>query len=194
MTNTTNNEVLLNEYLTADDERKSEIEGILLEENICLVYSYLRKNKIQITDDIVQEGLIGLINAIRNWNGNTKFSTYSFFWIKNKILRHIKNNKMIRIPAHIKDSDCKMRFCTTEKATLKESEKGYNEYVMIVDSFKETLNKRDKEMLELYLEGFNYREISQMFNLTPQRVVQIMQKIQAKIKEFVGGKSIGMEF
>lgn len=130
----TSNEELLKEYKEATEERKEEIENILVENNISLVYSYLRKTKINLTEDIIQEGIIGLVTAIRNYNGKNKFSTYCYIWIKNKVLKYLKNNKLIRIPNHVNNKDVDFKYCTIEKATI-EVEKDTDESHTIHDLF-----------------------------------------------------------
>lgn len=56
--------------------------------------------------DIIQEGNVGLITAVRkfNWKRKLKFSTYAIWWIKQAIGRSFVNQtRTIRIPAHISD-------------------------------------------------------------------------------------------
>ena len=44
--------------------------------------------------DLIQEGNIGLMQAVRKYNPykGTKFSTYASFWIRAYILKYIRNN------------------------------------------------------------------------------------------------------
>lgn len=54
--------------------------------------------------DLVQEGNIGLVNAIRrfNYKDGHKFSTYAIWWIRQAISRAIENqSRTVRIPVHI---------------------------------------------------------------------------------------------
>jgi RNA polymerase sigma factor (sigma-70 family) len=57
------------------------------------------------TDDLVQEGLLGLIRAAEIFNPqahNVRFSTYASFWIRNFIGRAIaKNSSLIRLPDYL---------------------------------------------------------------------------------------------
>ena len=57
-------------------------------------------------DDLFQEGMIGLLKAIDNFNLDigVKFSTYATYWAKASMLRSIKNtSRQIRIPVGIED-------------------------------------------------------------------------------------------
>ena len=54
--------------------------------------------------DLVQEGNLGLVNAIRKFREGTghKFSTYAIWWIRQAICRAIENqSRTVRIPVHI---------------------------------------------------------------------------------------------
>lgn len=54
-------------------------------------------------DDLIQEGCLGFIKAIDMYDSlkNTKFTTYSLYWIRAYILRSIENTaNIVRIPSH----------------------------------------------------------------------------------------------
>ena len=54
--------------------------------------------------DLVQEGNVGLVNAVRKFNLNRghKFSTYAIWWIRQSIARAIENQaRTIRVPVHV---------------------------------------------------------------------------------------------
>ena len=54
--------------------------------------------------DLVQEGNVGLVNAVRKFNLNRghKFSTYAIWWIRQAISRAIENQaRTIRVPVHV---------------------------------------------------------------------------------------------
>jgi len=65
-----------------------------------------KPNKSIDPEDLFQEGIFGLIEAIRMYNPQKgmKFSSYAKFWIFQSIRRYIVNlSKTIRIPFHIHD-------------------------------------------------------------------------------------------
>lgn len=69
-----------------------EQESKVLEENINLVYKVVHRFKPHPSkfDDFVQEGCIGLLNAIRTYNPNKgKFSTLAYTCIRNRIIKYI---------------------------------------------------------------------------------------------------------
>lgn len=54
--------------------------------------------------DLVQEGNVGLVNAVRKFQYSTghKFSTYAIWWIRQAISRAIENkSRTVRVPVHV---------------------------------------------------------------------------------------------
>ncbi|MGX7589579.1 sigma-70 family RNA polymerase sigma factor [Candidatus Vidania fulgoroideorum] len=87
---------------------------IMLEYNYRLVISIARKysNRGIKTEDLIQEGLIGLIKAIERFDylKGFKFSTYSTWWVRQAITRSLADHsRTIRIPVHINDMLCKIK-------------------------------------------------------------------------------------
>ena len=81
---------------------------ILVCSNVRLVFSVAQKYQKKELDfeDLVQEGIIGLTEAIKRFNLETdyKFSTYAVYWITQVINRASANTgSLIRIPVHMND-------------------------------------------------------------------------------------------
>src|SRR4051812_4263807 len=77
----------------------------MMEANIRLVMSIARRYtcKSLTFDDLVQEGIIGLLEAINKFDGNlgNRFSTYATYWIRQAIVRAIeKQDRIIRLPVY----------------------------------------------------------------------------------------------
>lgn len=76
--------------------------------NIGLVYAAakkkVKKNNSFTIEDLVQEGIIGMIKSIERFDisKNTSFSTYAYYWILQQMDRALMNNgHMIRLPAYL---------------------------------------------------------------------------------------------
>lgn len=77
----------------------------MLEANIRLVMSIARRYtcKSLTFDDLVQEGIIGLLEAIAKFDADlgNRFSTYATYWIRQSIVRAIeKQDRIIRLPVY----------------------------------------------------------------------------------------------
>ncbi|MCS6950221.1 MAG: RNA polymerase sigma factor RpoD/SigA [Armatimonadota bacterium] len=85
-----------------DEEAKQK----LVEANMRLVMNIAKhyRNALVPFEDLVQEGAIGLMNAVERYDPSRgyRFSTYATHWIRQAIGRAIDNKaKMVRIPAHV---------------------------------------------------------------------------------------------
>lgn len=75
----------------------------LMECNVRLVVSLARRYKCRslVLEDMVQEGILGLVTAIEKFdlNRDLKFSTYATYWVRQAITRAIeKTDRLIRMP------------------------------------------------------------------------------------------------
>lgn len=77
------------------------MEDILEYEN--LVYSIINKYKNFDRDDLYQVGMIGLMDAKKNYKeeSNTKFSTYAYFYILGKVKEYIRKSNPYKISKDI---------------------------------------------------------------------------------------------
>ena len=108
--------------LTPEEEKKyaylanmgnSEAKKKLIECNLRLVISIAKRyiNKGVALSDLIQEGNIGLIEAVNrfDYSRGTRLSTYATWWIRQSIKRTISStSKTIRIPDHTFDALNKM--------------------------------------------------------------------------------------
>ena len=89
-----------------DPAKKMEIRNIILQANLRLVVSYVKKyypdegiDKLE----LINEGNIGLMKAIEVFDVSKgyKFSTYATWWIIQAITRYIGNNSnLVRVPVN----------------------------------------------------------------------------------------------
>ena len=72
----------------------------LVVDNEKLVYSIINKFRGYFDmDDLYQVGMIGLINASKNFNKNegVKFSTYAYTYVFGEVNKYIRENNNIKI-------------------------------------------------------------------------------------------------
>ncbi len=99
---TAEEEVRLANRARAGDARARQT---MMEANIRLVMSIARRyNCKSLTfEDLVQEGILGLLEAINKFDGErgTRFSTYATYWIRQAVVRAIeKQDRLIRLPVY----------------------------------------------------------------------------------------------
>lgn len=113
-----NVEVTNIKLLTAEEE--AELSRRIIEENDLVARKELVERNLRLVRDvaskffsrggaefldIVQAGNIGLMRAVEKYNHKkhkTRFSTYAVWWIREGILREIKNQwEQVRVPRHV---------------------------------------------------------------------------------------------
>ena len=96
-----------------DDVTRDRLSAAIVKKNSSLVQSLAHKYKIINTDfsDRYQDGMIGLLNAMGNFDRNmkAKFSTHAWNWIKQSILREgNKQGNIIQTPSNIAEARMKI--------------------------------------------------------------------------------------
>ncbi len=99
-------EIILARRIENGDKNAKEA---LINSNLRLVNSIAQRyqNRGLPMEDLMQEGVIGLIRATDkfNWRRGFRFSTYATHWIRQTIMRAIANSgRSIRLPAYIVDT------------------------------------------------------------------------------------------
>jgi RNA polymerase primary sigma factor len=90
--------------LTIDEREKVNKE--LLEGNLRFVITVAKQYQNQGLDfpDLIAEGNLGLMKAIKNfdWNKDLRFISYAVWWVKQSILQSLNDNaRTIRLPVNV---------------------------------------------------------------------------------------------
>ena len=94
--------------LSYNKDKSIKTRNQIIINNLGLVYMAARKRMNSNTsftfEDLIQEGVIGIINGIDKFDlsRNTSFSTYIYYWINQQMDRAIMNkSSTLRLPAYI---------------------------------------------------------------------------------------------
>ncbi len=135
-------------------------------------------------DDLIQEGLIGLIAAIENFdeNRNCSFDTYSNKCIKNKMLSYIyKQNKRNEI-YEVDFYDIAEKLLKTSNALSSEEIFLGNEAKNELEKFiVENLSNLEYKVLNLKMRGYSYKEISFLLTKSEKTIDRALQRSRKKI-------------
>lgn len=92
-------------------EGDKQAENIMVEENMGLVYSIVRRftNRGYEAEDLTQIGAIGLIKAVKKFNPefNVQFSTYAVPMITGEIKRFLRDDGAVKISRTLKENAMK---------------------------------------------------------------------------------------
>ena len=151
------------------------------------------------SDDLIQEGMIGLYNAIGHYDESmaSSFMTYAAICINNKLISAVsadgrqKNaplNGYVSINSSITDE-------TGEEASLSDvlpDTENINPEAIILNEEQEklTINRLlgklsalEKEILSYYMEGMSYSEIAKLIGKTEKSVDNAIQRIRLKMRK-----------
>ena len=166
---------------------ESSIEEYLLEKYKPFVKSKSRALFLVGGDkeDLIQEGMIGLFKAIRDYNSENgaPFAAFAKLCVERQIYTAIEaagRMKNAPLNAYISLSE--------ESETLMDG--GIEDEVIEKTSFQQMylaaqahLSKMEKEVLSFFLEGKEYTEIAEILGKTDKSIDNALQRIKTKIRK-----------
>lgn len=134
-------------------------------------------------DDLVQEGMIGLYKAILSYDEtrNDCFDAYASMCVQRQILDAIRTSNRSKNKA-LTEGICLDAVAEAAGGPMPEEEFFRNQQMDLYLQAKETLSAEERLVLDAYLKGDSYREISEKFNLDVKKTDNLLQKIKHKIK------------
>lgn len=131
-------------------------------------------------EDLVQEGMIGLYKAILTYRADrAKFITHAFVCIKSSILDAVKKANRGKNRA-LNDYEP-----LQEKNEAKALNNILNvmEIEDLIERAKESFSGRERQVFELYVDGYTNREMADKLNISPKAVENSIQRIKKKINQ-----------
>ena len=142
------------------------------------------------TDDLIQEGMIGLFKAVRDYQPGREaiFATFAGVCIDRQLYSAIQSsNRQKHIPLN-------------SYVSLNQEEEGSpiwelsveNPESIVIDQenardlqqkFMGCLSPMERTVLDLYLRGEGYVEIARILNKSPKSIDNALQRIRSKIRE-----------
>lgn len=150
-------------------------------------------------EDLIQEGMIGLFKAIRDYDEKKEaaFSYFAQICIKRQLAsaleasnrkKHRPLNNYVSFSNDENDAGLSLEETISQgvispEQMILEQEKltEFNERI------KSKLSKMEKEVLNLYLEGYNYTQIAKIMEKAPKSIDNALQRIRQKIRGVLEG-------
>lgn len=148
-------------------------------------------------EDIVQEGMIGLFKAIRDYDDSklSQFKTFAELCVKRQIItavktstrqKHLPLNTYVSLskPMYDDESDKTVidlfaqgeHFDPEEKILTDES------YAIYQTKINDILSEFERTVLGLYVEGKSYQVIAALIGRTPKSIDNALQRIKRKLE------------
>jgi len=193
----------LNDYeLMYMVEENEDAKDLLFDKYRPIVIKMANKYKLEAKkiglelDDLIQEGYVGLMGAIKNYNPNDKtlFYTYAIISINSKLLNCIRANS------------CKKHYCLNQSISLSKPISS-NQDLMVLDFIRDNdannpdLLAEEKELscllkgclyslefnlaavMELTMNGFSNSDISVLLDLPSKSISNCLFRIRKRMHE-----------
>ena len=195
--------VLTDEQLQAlAAERQSGAEEALAERYVRLVRVCARPYFLNGGDseDLIQEGMLGLLSAIREFDAakGASFKTYAEICVRNRIQsairsaarkKHAPLNDGLPLDDEIlsdeSHSPCARYYQRSpeEQVLARETEKEF------ISTYSQRLSKLEQQVLRLYLDGLSYQEMAVQLGRDTKAVDNAVQRIRKKLVSLPSGES-----
>lgn len=145
-------------------------------------------------EDLIQEGMIGLFKAIRDFKEEKESSFYHFadMCVSRQIYNAIESSNRKKhqplnsyVSLHTQDAESGMLFLDM----LMSEENGDPEQLLIdkenavamQEKIQHSLSPMEKEVIHHYLQGLNYRQIAGVMQKQPKVIDNALQRIKGKL-------------
>ncbi len=146
-------------------------------------------------DDLIQEGMIGLYKAIRDYNMDKEasFATFASVCINRQIYTAVNaSNRKKHSPLNTYVSISGLSKEDTDIEAVNQHERNPEDLFidkenvsMIEYSLERELSKFEKEVLRMYIEGAGYVEIAERMDKKPKSIDNALQRIKSKVHDIL---------
>lgn len=144
------------------------------------------------TDDLIQEGMIGLFKAVQDYRPDreSSFQTFASLCVERQIYSAVKNStrqKHIPLNSYVSLSE------EAETGAL-EGLWSENPEALIIDrentgslekQISRTLSPMENKVLAYYLKGYSYVQIAELMEKEPKSIDNALQRIRGKIRDYI---------
>lgn len=147
------------------------------------------------TDDLIQEGMIGLFKAIRDFKAEREasFGHFAELCINRQLYSAVEaSNRKKHAPLntyisfYAKTGEEGMALADTLFAASDDNPEqlviDQENLKLLWDRLRERLSSMEREVLDDYLSGLNYRQIAEKRGTSPKAIDNALQRIKAKFR------------
>lgn len=135
-------------------------------------------------DDFVQEGLIGLFTAVKNYDAEkASFHTYATLCIRSRMLgcvAELLQQKHLPLSNYLPIEE--LGFLEQDSGDPLELYLKQEEQTLRQEKIKTLLSESEQHTLTLYLSGYSYEEMANILCCTPKAVDNALQRVRKKLR------------
>lgn len=135
------------------------------------------------TDDLAQEGMVALFNAIMNYDekAGASFTTFAYICVRKRIIGLIRKSSSGKNRA-LNDSvpldDVEIASGNPETVYIEEERE-----TLLMQEIESVLSEEEQRIFYAYLDGDSYREIAASLSVPTKKVDNTLQKIRKSLKK-----------
>lgn len=141
-------------------------------------------------DDLCQEGLLGLLDAVRSYREErgASFRTYAGTCITNRIIMAYRwavggKNLPLNDFVPLNEDGASYRGIAEENADPEKMLVDEENLRLLKQFISRDLSKMEHQVLMLYLGGYTYQEIANALHITSKAADNALQRVRRKLKE-----------
>ncbi|MFC4355400.1 RNA polymerase sporulation sigma factor SigH [Chryseomicrobium palamuruense] len=150
-------------------------------------------------EDILQEGMIGLYKAIRDFREEklTSFRAFAELCITRQIItaiktatrqKHIPLNSYVSLDKPVYDEESERTLLDTIASTVVDDPEqlliSQESFDFMEEKMGEMLSDLEQQVLMLYIEGQSYQEISEQLNRHVKSIDNALQRVKRKLERY----------
>lgn len=159
--------------------KKTERFQKIIQENKGILYKVINIycKDIEDREDLEQEILIQLWSSLKDYNENYKLSTWIYKIAMNVSISFYRKNKLRNTATHLPIDSIFI------EGEYDEETDEFKHQKKVLNIFIDKLNEFDKAIIILYMEEYNYKEISDIVGISETNVGTKINRIKKKLKE-----------
>lgn len=141
-------------------------------------------------EDLIQEGMLGLFNAVRDYKPGKEasFATFAGLCIDRQMYsavassqrqKHQPLNSFVSLSEPVSEQELRL----VDEETPEEIMISRENVIGMHERIKERLSKFEYQVLELYLKGYDYTQIAEKLGKQPKAIDNALQRIRSKVRE-----------
>lgn len=157
-----------------------DAEGLLVSRYLGMVHKLAYQYRgILDFEDLVQEGCIGLLNAIGGFDSarDVQFKTYAYVCIRNRIFRALKQAGETQPPVVPLEEDLTESSVDPEQLFFSKEQ-----LALVMKQMEELLSPLERKVFLAHLAGFDYQTISCTLHISQKSIDNALQRVRKKLK------------